>query len=433
MTVFKARLSDGRTAASSLATIEVGQSGLIVTPPGGPAEIWSYSGLSPSTPLTRRSADALLVHAERPGATLFVADPAFAAALLAQEGQLGAGVERWRILRPMLALTAVVAVATGAVYAFGLNPSQAVARLLPDRARQSIGEHVIVGLTENRRICETPQSRVALDRLVTRLIGSSEPALAPHVSIVDWQLVNAFAVPGRRVVLMRGLIDKAQNADEVAGVLAHEIGHTIELHPETALVRGVGMMAAIQLIFTGQPGTLANAGVVLAQLSYSRVAETQADAQAIRLLKAAGISSAGLVQFFERLEGTAKPAPKPPAGGAKAPETAKQPQPPAEAAKPPASDKRAAPPRFGNVAEIIRSHPMTTTRIEHIRQAGTYPATPALSAEDWLALRTACGPLPSATTPKPGAPNPAAKPPAKAPATPPAPAPAGTRPGEVRT
>ena len=421
MNTFKARLSDGRTAASVDAVVEIGQSGLIVTPAGGAAEIWPFRVLAPQTPITRHSADALLIHSDRPGATLFVGDPAFAPALLAQSGNLGAGQERWRILRPMLAATVLVAIAVGAVFVFGLNPSRAIAGLLPDRARDSIGEHVIAGLTEQRRICETPQSRAALDRLVARLIGNSNPKLAPRVAIVDWSLVNAFAVPGRRVVLMRGLIDKAQNSDEVAGVLAHEIGHTLELHPETALVRGVGMMAAVQLIFTGQPGTLANAGVVLAQLSYSRVAETEADEQAIRLLKAAGISSQGMVQFFERLEGLGKPAAKKDAPDTKGDKEAKD----SKDATGVKEVKPVEPPsRIGAAtSEILRSHPMTGARIEHIRRAGVYAATPALSPEDWLALRTACGPLPVVVAPKP----PASKPSVRQP--PPAP----TRPGEIRT
>ena len=58
--------------------------------------------------------------------------------------------------------------------------------------------------------------------------------------MIDWALVNAFATPGGQIIMTRGLVQKAGSPDEVAGVLAHEIGHTIELHPEAGLVQGHG-------------------------------------------------------------------------------------------------------------------------------------------------------------------------------------------------
>ena len=67
----------------------------------------------------------------------------------------------------------------------------------------------------------------------------------------------SFDVPGGQIVLTRGLVRTAGSADEVAGVLAHELGHTLELHPETGLVRAMGLAAAAQLMFAGSAGTVA--------------------------------------------------------------------------------------------------------------------------------------------------------------------------------
>ena len=121
--------------------------------------------------------------------------------------------------------------------------------------------------------------------------------------LLDWSLVNAFAVPGGQIILTRGLVQRAGSSDEVAGVLAHELGHTLELHPEVGIIRALGLAAATQLAFAGSQGTVSNIGLVLTQLRYTRIAEREADAHALRMLKGAGISAKGFGDFFERLEG----------------------------------------------------------------------------------------------------------------------------------
>jgi predicted Zn-dependent protease len=86
-------------------------------------------------------------------------------------------------------------------------------------------------------------------------------------------------------------------------VLAHELGHTLELHPEAGIVRAMGLAAATQLALAGSQGTVSNVGLLLTQLRYPRIAEREADAHALRMLQGAGIAAKGFGDFFERLEG----------------------------------------------------------------------------------------------------------------------------------
>src|SRR5262249_22287132 len=158
----------------------------------------------------------------------------------------------------------------------------------------------------------------------------------------------------------------ARSSDEVAGVLAHELGHAIELHPETGLVRAMGYTAASQLIFAGSSGTITNFGVLLTHLRHTRNAEREADQHGVRLLKSAGISSKGFGDFLERMYGGA-PTAKPNGKGSKA--------------NGPISEG----------LEVISTHPPTEERITMVRAQPSYPATPAMSEEDWRALRDACG------------------------------------------
>jgi predicted Zn-dependent protease len=158
--------------------------------------------------------------------------------------------------------------------------------------------------------------------------------------------------------MTRGLIAKAAGPDEVAGVLAHEMGHGIERHPETALVRALGFSAAADLMLGGSGGTIANIGIVLAQLSYTRAAERAADLQALAILKDTGVSPEGFAGFFKRIAESD--------GGT----------------------------GFGadvGKIEFLRTHPLTEERRRLVESQAPYPSTPSMTAEDWAALRAVCG------------------------------------------
>ena len=207
-------------------------------------------------------------------------------------------------------------------------------------------------------------------------------------------------MPGGQIILTRGLVQQAGSPDEVAGVLAHELGHTLELHPEAGLVRALGLAAATQLIFAGSTGTVSNIGLLLTQLRYTRIAEREADAHALRMLKGAGISAKGFGDFFERLE-------------------------PKRPAEPPKTDEAKKPDERGKTVsivkrifetEILRTHPLTEARLAMVRAQPAYAATPALTDADWRALREMCGPTPT-LAPRPSATPPGTRPPTTGPST----------------
>src|SRR3954447_342321 len=75
------------------------------------------------------------------------------------------------------------------------------------------------------KICEAPAGRDALRKLSTRLLDAGPSLIPPEIAVLSSSVPNAVALPGGRVYLFEGLLQKATSADEVAGVLAHEIGH----------------------------------------------------------------------------------------------------------------------------------------------------------------------------------------------------------------
>jgi beta-barrel assembly-enhancing protease len=126
--------------------------------------------------------------------------------------------------------------------------------------------------------------------------------------VVNINEVNAFAVPGGFIYINRGIIDRADNLSELAGVLAHEIGHVEARHSVAMLERmqaaQVGVTVA-SVLLGGPPGGLAGAavdvGAGLFFARHSREAEHEADAIAVNLLPGAGIDPNGLVTFFRKL------------------------------------------------------------------------------------------------------------------------------------
>lgn len=376
---YRGRFSDGATAAATAATVRLAPGGIEIAAADGAASVtWPYRELSTGSHLHSDAADVLLRHSGTPGATLFVADRDFVAALAARAPHLTSRARRWRVARPLLALAAVVVVLVAALWVADVRPTQGLARAIPTPVRQALGRQVVEAISGGRGACHTPDGDAALGRLTDRL-SEATGGRRFTINVVNWDLLNAFAAPGEQIVLTRAVIEKAKSPDEVAGVLAHEMGHGIELHPESTLIRAIGLSAIVELMVGGNSGTLANLGVLLVQLGYSREAEREADAHAVRVLKNAGISPKGLGDFFETIESQAKD--NGDGGGA--------------------TGKR--------LLSFLSTHPLTKERIAMVRSQPAYPATPALSDAEWQALRQICAGLaagrPKRDQSKPNAPE----------------------------
>lgn len=356
--IFSGRFSDGRSAATNAVDVRLGDRGIEITRDGETTPIiWPWGALGSATPVSADSADVLLDYRFMPGATLFVSDSAFAAAILTRAPQLSASASRRRAARPWLVAAAVIMALIGAVWAAGLSPARAIAGMIPQETRAKLGRQVVASMTSNRRVCDAAPGRAALDKLTARLLAASGAKSTFKVVVVDWKLLNAFAAPGEQIVLTREVIEKAGSPEEVAGVLAHEMGHGLELHPETGIVRTIGLAAALELVTGGSSGSFANIGLLLTQLSYTRVAEREADAQGLRMLERARISTKGIVDFFKRVEQL--------------------------------EGKSAAGRTIGQI-DLLRSHPQSEERAKAAAERQNYATTPALEPSEWDALKAIC-------------------------------------------
>ncbi len=129
-----------------------------------------------------------------------------------------------------------------------------------------------------------------------------------HFALINWSDVNAFALPGGWVYVTRGLVERADSMEMLAGVLGHEISHVTRRHSvkqaEKAQKANVGL--SIVCVLTGacenvltQIGIEVTGQAVFAK--YSRDDEKEADEDGVRLVIRAGISPLGIPRMLQRL------------------------------------------------------------------------------------------------------------------------------------
>lgn len=126
--------------------------------------------------------------------------------------------------------------------------------------------------------------------------------------IVDSRAINAFAVPGGFIYVNRGLIERAETLDELAGVLGHEIAHVTLRHSveqmEKAQKTNVGVAIVCTLTSVCESGlaqVAIGAGSQAWFARHSRGDELEADAEGVRYVANAGIDPGGVPRFFSRL------------------------------------------------------------------------------------------------------------------------------------
>ncbi|MXX03924.1 MAG: M48 family metalloprotease [Gemmatimonadetes bacterium] len=148
-----------------------------------------------------------------------------------------------------------------------------------------------------------------VDGLCQALVLHSKRSNIPYyIKVVDTDEVNAFALPGGYLYVNRGLISISGTEAELAGVIAHEIGHVVARHGAKALTRQLGLEIMLGMISGRNPtgvrrvaAQLAGIGGILSMLHHSREAEREADTLAIVNLREAGYDPEGLTGFFEKL------------------------------------------------------------------------------------------------------------------------------------
>ncbi|WP_150050128.1 M48 family metallopeptidase [Methylomonas rhizoryzae] len=221
-----------------------------------------------------------------------------------------------------------------------------LADLIPYQWEQKIGAFALENYRLGKKTVDDPAVIDAVNTIVNRINNFDDADIEYQPAVVDADMINAFAFPGGYVVVTTGLIENADNPEQVAGVLAHELTHVIERHSMRKLLRHAGMGVLIGIVF-GDVSALSQLIELSAQLdslSFDRDQERSADEGAIKIMSAAGLSPKHLATFFEKL---------------------------------PKADALT-----GSIPQLFQTHPLTDDRIERVAQA-TEPEQLFTFAMDW--------------------------------------------------
>jgi predicted Zn-dependent protease len=362
MTAF-ADFFDGESAVVRRVAVTLEPATLVLTPAEGAPLRWPLADLR-KIPDQASPRALVLTSATHPLARLILGDPALRKEVTARAPSLRKGQPVRG--RGRIAAWAMAAVASVALIIFVLVPTMAnqLAEILPPAGEKALGdatfEQIRSALAETGfdglPTCESPEGRAALDRLTQRITKGVDLPYDLTVSVLDHDMVNAFALPGGHIVFFRGLLDAAKTPEEVAAVFAHELGHVVARDPARGALRTAGSIGVLGLLF----GDFAGGAAVLflterlIEASYSQGAEEGADAFAHDRLREVDLPPAALATFFKRLRA-----------------------------------------EYGDAEGIVAhflSHPRLGDRIARAQAAGAGqgPTRPALTRAEWAALRAIC-------------------------------------------
>ncbi|WP_265942615.1 M48 family metallopeptidase [Dechloromonas sp. A34] len=193
-----------------------------------------------------------------------------------------------------------------ALYFWGLPAiAKVLAPRIPEPVLQSMSQHTLAVLDErllNQSVLSEAR-RTALSEHVQKVLqtGSDLPAYRLHFRSSATG-PNAFALPSGDVVIFDQLIRLAESDDEVAGVIAHELGHVANRHGLRQLIQSSVVSFVVGVYLGDISSVAAGLGVLVLESRYSREFEFEADAYAARTMLAAGRGTEPLAAMLERME-----------------------------------------------------------------------------------------------------------------------------------
>jgi predicted Zn-dependent protease len=172
----------------------------------------------------------------------------------------------------------------------------------------ALGKQLASEVERQAKIINDPVVAEYVNRVGQNLVRNSDAKVPFTIKVIDSEEVNAFALPGGFFFVNSGLILKADNEAELAGVMAHEIGHVAARHGTRQATRGeIAQLGMIPLIFMGGwtgYGIYQAASVLVPVgfLKFSRAMESEADLLGLEYMYKAGYDPTAFVDFFEKIE-----------------------------------------------------------------------------------------------------------------------------------
>jgi predicted Zn-dependent protease len=166
-----------------------------------------------------------------------------------------------------------------------------------------LGDRLIGLVLESETIIADKEVDHAVCAITDRLVScldSSEFKFKFH--LIEKDDVNAFAFPGGHVVIFSGLIEFCESPEELAAVLAHELGHVEQRHVVNQMIKQLGVSFLISLVFNGNAEMITEVVRAIITNVFSREQEAAADFYALQLLEKSKINPNHFGVFMSRME-----------------------------------------------------------------------------------------------------------------------------------
>jgi predicted Zn-dependent protease len=178
----------------------------------------------------------------------------------------------------------------------------------------ALGKMYAQEVERSSKLIDDPVVTEYVNRVGQNLVRNSDAKVPFTIKVIDSDEVNAFALPGGFFYVNSGLILRAQEESELAGVMAHEISHVTARHGTRQMTKAeliqIGAMAAMIFMPYGWAGygmyQGLNLAIPLTFLKFSRDAEREADFLGIEYMYKAGYDPNSYVTFFERIQADEK-------------------------------------------------------------------------------------------------------------------------------
>jgi predicted Zn-dependent protease len=344
---------DGKSSRRRLVTLAFHDRLELREAPDGVAE-WNYADIrradSPAGTLrlTCLAAPAL--------ARLEIRDAALAAELVSRCAHLDDNVPGRHGVAAIVGWSMAAAVSIVAVVLFGVPlAADRLTPLVPQAFEARLGEAADrqIRAMFDSQVCTNAAGQGALEKLVDRVRDKAGLDISVRTAVLSTPVPNAFALPGSTVYVFNGLLARAENPDEIAGVLAHEFGHLRHRDSTRNLITNGGTSFLIGLLFgdvTGS-GALVFASRALLTSSYSREAEQNADSFSIDTMHRLGRSPKAMGELMLRVTGKDEV----------------------------------------KSLSILSSHPLTEDRLARMtREERPLTGPPLLTDDEWAALKAIC-------------------------------------------
>lgn len=291
-----------------------------------------------------------------PLARLEIRDAQLAAELASRCPRLGDNRLDGRAVTKIVGWSLAAVISIAALVVFGIPlAADRLAPIVPQAFERRLGDAAEVQIKTifGNKTCNDAAGQRAFEKLLLALREAAGLDTSVDSEVLSTSIPNALALPGGKVILFSGLLAKAKNPDEIAGVLAHELGHLKHRDNMRNLIHDSGTSFLVGLLFgdvTGA-GALVFASRTLVTSSYSRDVEQSADTFAMDVMRKLGRSPKPMGELLFRVTGK----------------------------------------QGGSELSIIASHPLTEDRLKRMSEADRRPTgAPLLTPGEWTALQAIC-------------------------------------------